>query len=114
MLNCIASLSNNYLANGSRDHNIIIWDTNSGNKIRTIKGTSKVYSLEVLSNDRIVGGYGNIESGKIEIFNVSNGDRIHEIEKIGIVYSMCVLPNGNLVSSNHVYSYLSNITVWKT
>ena len=47
----LVSLNNEYLASGDSYETIKIWDTNTGNEIKTLKGDSgRVYSLAVLNN----------------------------------------------------------------
>ena len=44
------------LASGSNDKNIIIWDTNSFNKIKIIDHKFVIYSLCYLNNDILICG----------------------------------------------------------
>ncbi len=77
MISSLAILSEERLASGSFDQKIIIWDTQNGKSISTLRGhTNWVGSLAVLSNTNLVSCSGD----QIKVWNISsNGTLIKSI-----------------------------------
>ena len=71
-------MNNGYLASGSYDNTIKIWDTNTGNEIRTLKAhTDYVRSLVVLNNGYLASGsYDNT----IKIWDTNTGNEIRTLK----------------------------------
>lgn len=94
----IILLENGFLASGSYDKTIKIWDLNTGTLFRTINGhMSLVQSLSVLSNGNLV----SVSNDQyIKIWNPFNGSEIEAINsKIPLCGSM-ILKNGNLLTGS--------------
>ena len=68
-VNCLVVLPNGYLASGSNDRKIKIWDTNTGIEMRTLEGhTAAVSCLVVLQNGYLASGWDET----IQTYSVEN------------------------------------------
>lgn len=92
----IILLENGYLASGSYDKTIKIWDLYTGDLFRTIIGhTSTVQSLSILSNGNLV----SISADQyIKIWNPIKGNEIGTINAKTPLCGSIILKNGNLLT----------------
>ena len=103
-------LPDGYLA--STSHEIIkIWDTNTGNVMRTLEGHKyDVMCLVVLKNGYLASGDED-DDGKIKIWDTTTGNEIQTLEgHTDWVTCLVVLPNGFLASG----SCDDTIKIWDT
>lgn len=109
---CVTSLvvSGGFLASGSADKTIKVWETKTVKCLKTLSGHShSINALAVLQN-------GNLASGStdysIKIWDISKGKCLKTLKDGNSepILALAVLPNGNLVSGS--LSYL--IRIWDT
>jgi WD40 repeat protein len=93
----MAVLPNGYLVSGGAGNTIKIWNTDTGNLVRTLSGhTDQVYAFTVLPNGYLVSGSGDMS---IKIWDTSSGSLINTLRKhTSWLHSFVVLNNGYLVS----------------
>ena len=106
-IGCILSLDNGYFASGAGDKTIKIWDPNTGECIKTLKGNSdSVNCLAVLPDGKLVGGSAD---KTIKIWDTNSGKCIKTIKgHSDSVNCLAVLSDGKLVSC----SFDDTIKIW--
>jgi WD40 repeat protein len=97
------------LASTSTDHTIKLWNTNTGQFIRTLTGHSdSVYSIVELLDSTLASGSGD---KLIKIWNQNDGRCIKNLRgHTSWIYSLAVLVDGRLASC----SYDTTIKIWDT
>lgn len=103
-IECLAiSPDMKYLASGSHDTTIKIWEFPSGRLLRTLYGHKKwVRDISFTPNGRYIVSGGR--DSTINIWNVSTGDLVRSIilsKKKCTIYSIAVSPDGNYIVSGN-------------
>ena len=96
-INCILSLDNGYIASGSNDSTIKIWDPNTGECIQTLEGHSgPVKCLAILPDGKLVSGS---YDKTIKIWDPKSGECTKTlVEHHEGIQCLAVLDNDRLVS----------------
>ncbi|MBQ1191108.1 MAG: TIR domain-containing protein, partial [Bacteroidales bacterium] len=88
-----------YLASDLEDDNVIIWDANSGERLKTLKGHSNSVSSVCWSPDGRYLASGSLDSTLI-IWDVTGGESFKTLEgHSDEVYSVCWSPDGKYLAS---------------
>lgn len=104
----LAVVGDEMLASGSRNGEIKIWNTSTGDCINTLKDhTEYISSLTVLGDGVLVSGAGD---GKIKLWNTKTGECIQTMEEgDGFAPTLAVLSNTVFASASY-----RNIKIWNT
>jgi WD40 repeat protein/tRNA A-37 threonylcarbamoyl transferase component Bud32 len=97
------------LASGSDDHTVKIWDLNSRQKIRTLKGHSGwVYSVAISPNAQTVVSGSNDKT--IKIWDINTGKEIRALTgHRGLISAVAISPDSAAIASA---SYDKTIKIW--
>lgn len=97
-VNSFASLPNGWLASGGSDTTIKLWDVESGQCIKTLRGhPCHIQSLVLLSNKQQLASCGG--NNAIRIWDIESGQCVKILQaQSKSVYSLAVLSDGKLVS----------------
>ena len=98
-----------YLASGSEDNTVKIWDAKSGKCIRTLKGHSKsVYSVCWSPDGKYLAS--GSEEATVKIWDANSGGCIRTLKgHSNSVISVCWSPNGKYLASG---SYDKTVKIW--
>ena len=83
-------VSNDILASGSVDYNIKLWNITSGNLIRTIAASGKIYLSVDMLNDAITLVSGSYDQ-KIKMWNMNNGSLLNTINTGVLIQTLTIL-----------------------
>ncbi len=110
IVNCIQILPDGYLASGSEDQTIKIWDIQKGMSVQTLVGhRGSIFSLVVLPGGQLASGSADT---MIKIWNRQTGQSVITLSRhTGTVTGLAVLPTGYLVSSA---AFETTISFWET
>ena len=84
------------IASGSRDHNILFWQVETGKKSQTIRDKDDIYGV-AFSEDGAMLASGSKE--KIKFWDVETRELIREIAAPSLVYSLAFSPDGSIIAS---------------
>ncbi|MBQ2387255.1 MAG: WD40 repeat domain-containing protein, partial [Bacteroidales bacterium] len=98
-----------YLASGSFDKTVIIWDAKSGEKLKTLKGHSNdVYSVSWSPDGKYLAS--GSDDHTVIIWDANSGEKLKSLEgHSGSVWSVCWSPDGKYLASG---SLDETVKIW--
>ena len=96
------------LASGSSDNSVKIWDTNSGNQLKSLTGHSdQVLAVAIDSNNMLASGS---YDKSVKLWDKHNGDLLRSIiGHVGVVWSVAFAFSNMLKASIQTTNYITPI-----
>jgi WD40 repeat protein/uncharacterized caspase-like protein len=106
LIQCLAySPDGRWIASGSSDMTVMLWETQSGKMIRTFRGHNSPVTVVAFSPDGklIASGGGNTVSGgspSIKLWDLQSGKLLHSIPTQSIVHTVSFSPDSSMIASS--------------
>jgi WD40 repeat protein len=99
----VIQLKNGLVATGCGDHCVHIWNISTGERVQLLKGTSSIYDMCELKDNRLI-----VESEEIIVFDMNDGSIISSTGIQSSMTSLVELRDSTLVMSGTMMIYTYN------